>query len=142
MRQDQFAIHFSVTDPDSGAHVNLGIWDKADGGDVDSTETKYRPGAGAEEITIGGAKTTGNLTIHRLCNRDVDGVDIARWMRWAGRARCTASIQYLTPNYDATGGPALVYSGQIKKVTPPAPDSTAQGPAIVAIEISVAGLPA
>lgn len=142
MRQDQFAIHFSYTDPDSGAHVPLGIWDKATGGEVDSTETKYRPGAGAEEITIGGAKTTGNLTIERLCNRDLDGVAIARWMALAGRARCTASIVYLTPNYDASSAPALVYSGQIKKVTPPNPDSTAQGPALVQIEISVAGLPA
>jgi len=142
MRQDQFAVHVTLVDPDSGANIPLGIWDKATGGDVDSSETKYRPGGGqGDEIVIGGAKTTSNLIVEKLCNRDSDGVSIAKWMRWAGRARALVTIHYLTPNYDATGGPALSYAGQLKKVTPPAADSNGNAAALVALEISCAGLP-
>lgn len=141
MRQDQFAVKLTITDPDAGTPVAMGTWDKADGGDVDSTETKYRPGGGAEEITIGGAKTTNNLTITRLCDIDRDAPMIAQLMSWCGRARFTASVHYLDPSYNATG-PTLTYSGQLKHVTPPAPDSSAQGAALLALELSCAGLPA
>lgn len=140
MRQDQFNVTVAVTDPDTGQHVNLGTWAKATGGDVDSTETKYRPGGGAEEITIGGAKSTSNVVVEKLCIVDVDGANIAKWMGWAGRAQCSVTFHFLTPNYSATGV-SLTYQGQIKKVTPPQPDANAQGAGLITLELSVAGLP-
>lgn len=42
----------------------LGEWDTYSGGEVDSEESKYRPGGGGE-ISLGGKRTIGNITISR-----------------------------------------------------------------------------
>lgn len=43
----------------------LGAFDTYSGGEVDSEESKYRPGGFVGELSLGGKKTIGNVTISR-----------------------------------------------------------------------------
>jgi hypothetical protein len=131
-RQDQGAISVAIDG------VNTGIWDKLSGGEVDSEETKYKPGAMANEISLGGSVNTGNVTVSRLYVLNRDHVNIKGWIARVGKAAVTVSKQPLDVDGNAFGDP-LVYAGILKMVTPPELDSESNDAALVELEISTSG---
>jgi hypothetical protein len=50
-REDTWLVSLSIDGRD------LEVWDKLSGGEVDSDESKYRPGGMAAEISLGGTIT-------------------------------------------------------------------------------------
>jgi len=64
-RRDTFRVTVEVRDPKGGIH-KLGVWDKRSGGEVDTDIYKYKPGGMAPQVSLGGSKTIGDLTISRL----------------------------------------------------------------------------
>jgi hypothetical protein len=119
---------------------DTGTWDKMSGGAGDSTETKYRPGNMGSERSLGGARTTENVTVSRLCDEVVLATLLKPLFAARGRARCVVSKQPLDPEGVAFGSP-LVYNGTLKAVTPPDPDSESEDPALLEVEITVDGDP-
>jgi hypothetical protein len=61
-REDTWLITCSVDGRD------LGVFDTKSGGELDSEEAKYKPGGMAAEISLGGSRTYGNLTITRYAD--------------------------------------------------------------------------
>jgi len=131
-RQDQGAITVVIDGE------NTGIWDKLSGGEVDSEETKYKPGGMAKEISLGGSVNTGNVTISRLYVLARDHVKIKQWISRVGKAVVTVSKQPLDVDGNAFGDP-LVYNGILKMVTPPELDSESNDAALVELEVSTSG---
>lgn len=132
MRQDQWLITVSV----DGS--NLGTFDKCDGGDIDSSETKYMPGGMAPEKVLGGVATVSNVTVTRLFEADRDS-EVARALASrAGRASMSVSKQPLDVDGNPFGSPT-VYTGILKKVTVPPADSGATGASTWALELSTSG---
>ena len=131
-RQDQWLITVSVDG------VNLGTFDKMDGGDVDSSETKYPPGGMLPEKTLGGKQTVGNVTVGRLYEVERDH-DVARNLgSRAGKAPMTVQKQPL----DLEGNPAgvpQVYTGTLKRIGYPGTDSSSQAAAMLELELSTMG---
>jgi hypothetical protein len=70
-REDTWLITASVDGRD------LGVFDTSSGGELDSEESKYKPGGMAGEISLGGTRTYGNLTRPRYCEIDSTGGDAA-----------------------------------------------------------------
>jgi hypothetical protein len=49
--------------------VDLGVFDSKSGGELDSEERSTSPGGMAAEISLGGTRTIGNVTLSRYCDR-------------------------------------------------------------------------
>lgn len=116
----------------------LGVYDKLTGGEVDSEETKYKPGGMGASVSLGGSVEVGNLTISRLyvLNRDHDNI---HWLlSRAGKGQVVISRQPLDVDGNAYGRP-LVYTGTLKTVTPPEVDSESSDAALIECEITPAG---
>lgn len=144
-RQDTWSVEVRVEDIDAPGRpmVNLGIWDKKDGGEVDSEEYKYNPGAMASSVSLGGKKVVGNVTVSRLYRLLRDHATVHRMlMRGAGRAKMEV---YATPmQVDGTieqGTQPIVYKGTLKRCTPPTIDSESSDPALLELEMTIDGEP-
>jgi hypothetical protein len=117
---------------------SLGVFDTWDGGDGDSSETKYREGGSGDEVTLGGNKTLSNVTVSRLYKPARDAALFRRVFAKRGQARATASRQPLDSGRLPYGDP-LVANGIVKKCMLTKADSNATGPKIWTMEISTEG---
>lgn len=131
-RMDQYSVSVEIDGHDEG------VWDKMSGGEVDSEETKYKPGGMAMEVSLGGSRSVGNVTVSRLYVLDRDHPKVKTWMARAGRAPCKVSKQPLDTDGNVFGAP-IVYTGKLKAVTPPEVDSESSDAALVEIEVSTSG---
>jgi hypothetical protein len=134
-RQDQYAITLNVDG------VDMGVWDKLSGGEIDSEESKYKPGGMGAHISLGGSVEVGNITVSRLynLNRDHEGANGIHWLiSRVGKGNVTVNRQPLDVDGNAFGRP-LVYTGKLKTVTPPEVDSESADAALIECEITPAG---
>lgn len=131
MRQDQWSNTVTINGRP------MGVWDTLDGGESDSEETKYKPGGMQPEISLGGSRSIGNLTLARLLTRqDWDFMRTA--MNNTGTWRCTVSRQPLDIDGNPFGRP-LTYRGVLKTVTPGATDSSSSDAQMWEIVVSTEG---
>lgn len=131
-RQDQYAVSVTIDG------VATGVWDKMTGGEMDSEETKYKPGGLAKQISLGGSQNLGNVTVSRIFDLDTIAPLVKGWMTRAGKAPVTVTKQPL----DVDGniyGPPIIYNGILKAVTPPEVDSESSDAGLVEIEVSTRG---
>lgn len=132
MRQDQWANTVTIDG------VPLGLWDTMSGGDVDSQETKYKPGGLQPEISLGGSTTVNNVTLGRLLSREDWPFMQSLMSRRVGRASVTVARQPLDTDGNPFGAP-LVYRGVLQNVTPGDTDSTSSDAQIWEITVSTEG---
>lgn len=131
MRQDQWSNTVTIDG------TPLGVWDTFDGGASDSEETKYKPGGMQPEISLGGSRSFGNLTLSRLLGR-TDWDFMRDLMNKTGKASCVVSRQPLDADGNPWGRP-LTYRGVLKAVTPGGTDSNSSDALTWEIEISTEG---
>lgn len=108
MRQDQWQITASIDGRPTG------VWATFAGGNRTADTTKFRPGAMAPEVALGGMASTGDVTLSRLISRD-DWELIGQLDARIGKARVTISRQPL----DVDGNPwgrAKTYAGILADV--------------------------
>jgi hypothetical protein len=142
-RMDTFAVNVQVEDVGHPARImlNCGIWDKKTGGEVDSEESKYPPGGMQTQVSLGGRKNVGNVTVSRLYRLVRDHQDLMqRLIDGAGKARMVVAQQPLDIDGNVFGRP-LVTKGTLKRVTPPEVDSESSDAAMVELEMTVEGEP-
>src|SRR5262245_345973 len=135
-RQDQYSLGVKLKMGSS--IIDLGIWDKMTGGEIDSEETKYKPGGMAPAISLGGSVNVGNVTISRLYKLERDHNLVPTYKGGVGKADVIVSKQPL----DVDGNPfgsAVVYVGKFKTLKLPDVDSESSDAALVEIEVSSAG---
>src|SRR5262245_29831323 len=131
-REDTHILTMSLDGGPAGVK-DLGIWDQKEGGEIDSEENKYKPGAMAGEISLGGTKTLGNLTFRRYYDWARDDPIMGFLIRAVGAGRGILGIQMLDVHGNPQGG-LLGYGGTLKTVTPPDLDSTSNDPAMLSTE--------
>lgn len=130
-RQDTYAVKVSVDGRD------LGTWDKMSGGEVDSEETTYRPGGLQDQITLGGARSVGNVTVSKLYDQGIHSL-----FHWLVQRTGKANMVVIKQPLDAEGvvfGRPLVYSGKLKRVEAPEVDSGGNDAALIEIEMTCRG---
>lgn len=133
-RQDTFVIRVVL----DGSP--LGIWDKKTGGALDSDELKYYPGGMRQAISLGGKKTTDNITLQRLYDRKDDHDKINTLFNAVGRGKLTISQKPMDPDGNEYGRP-IIWVGTLKRVFVPDTDSEGNAAALVEIEATIAGQP-
>lgn len=139
-RQDTFRVTLRITNPSTKQTVDFGVWDKKTGGETDSDQYKYKPGSMAPQVSLGGTKTIGDLTISRLYRHERDHLRIQDLQSWCGRARCTVAQLPLDLDGNSFGDP-ITWTGILKTVTPPEHDSESTDPAMLELVISPDGNP-
>lgn len=118
----------------------IGFFDKKSGGAVDSEDTKYYPGDMADPLSLGGRKTTDNVTLQRIYDGDLDHSIIGDLMASVGKANVTVTQR--PKDADGNGfGQRITYNGKLKRVLPPETDSESSTAAMLEIEISPTGIP-
>lgn len=130
-RTDQYSVTLAIDG------IDFGVWDKVTGGDVDSNETKYKPGAMAPEISLGGSITVTDLTVDRLYVLDRDHIAVPDLINRVGKGVCTVVKQPLDLNKNAFGKP-IVYTGVLKTLNLPDADSEGTAAALLTLTISAA----
>lgn len=118
--------------------LNLGVFDRFSGGEVDSEETKYSPGAMGPQVSLGGKTTVGNITVGRLYDLTRDHVIAKQLIAAVGKADCVVTKQPLDADRNPYGAP-LVYTGKLKSLSFPDHNSESSDPAMMELEISSAG---
>src|SRR5262245_36380998 len=122
-REDTHTLTLTIDRGLEAGKKNFGIWDKKEGGEVDSEEAKYNPGGMAGEISLGGRTVIGNVTFTRYYDWARDD-DLIQWAKnGVGKARGDLGVQMM----DITGaaqGSLMTYGGTLKTLTPPELDST------------------
>jgi hypothetical protein len=131
-REDTWLVSLSIDGRD------LEVWDRLTGGEVDSDESKYRPGGMAAEISLGGTRTIGELTVSREYDRLRDHPLIAWLLGRVGAGRAVIGRQPLDFNGVPAGTPTT-YTGTVKTVTLPDIDSMSNDPALIEIAITPDG---
>lgn len=134
-RQDTWVIRLTING------VSFGVWDKKTGGEIDSDDIKYYPGGMAPPIMLGGKVTTGNVTLQRLYDRIDDHGKISTLINAAGRGTITISQKPMDIDGNEGGGRAIVYTGVLKRVSPPDIDSESTTAALYEIEATINGKP-
>jgi hypothetical protein len=117
---------------------DLEVWDRFTGGEVDSDESKYRPGGMSSEVSLGGTRTIGEITIARECDYLRDWPLRAWLIGRAGAGRCKVARQPLDINGVPQGDP-MTYTGTLKTVTFPDIDSMSNDPALLELAITPDG---
>jgi hypothetical protein len=116
---------------------DLGIWDSHTGGEIDSEESKYRPGGLAAQISLGGSVTVNNVTVGRLYLLERDHQLVPFLLGQVGKGDFIVTKQPLGVDGVAFGKPT-VYRGKLKQVTLPEHDSESSDPAKIELEMSAA----
>lgn len=134
-RKDQYRITVTV---DGRTLPAPHAWDTLTGGEIDSEELKYKPGAMAPEISLGGTVTVGQVVVGRIYDLDRDHVNIHWLIGRVGKGHVVVKKQPLDIDGNAFGR-ALVYQGKLKRVLPPEVDSTSTDAAILEVEVTPQG---
>lgn len=130
-REDQFNVTVTV------GELVLGTFDKKSGGEIDSEELKYRPGAMGAQVSLGGFVNVGNVTVSRLFDLSRDLPNVGALRAAVGRANVTAVVQHLDVDGNVFGKP-YTYTGKLKQYTLPDHDSMSSDAAMFELEISSA----
>ena len=141
-RVDTWSITLSVEHPHvEGSMINYGIWDKKTGGEVDSEERVYHPGAMGPPISLGGRKIPGQVTLSRLYRLGRDHDNIQQLIDAAGGSRIVISQQPMDIHGNVYGGSPIVYTGTLKTVNLPEHDSEGTDPAMIEVVCTIDGNP-
>jgi hypothetical protein len=132
-RVDQYDVSVTINGN------NTGTWDKMTGGNIDSTETKYKPGGMGPQISLGGTVEVTNIVVTRLYVLARDHPLVPYLKGGVGKATVVVIKQPLDVDGNKFGKP-IVYQGKLKQLTLPEPDSEGTGASLVELEVSTAAL--
>jgi hypothetical protein len=132
-RQDQWLNTLTIDGK------SYGVWDTMTGGDVEATETKYKPGGMQPETSLGGSTSVSNITLGKLLKAERDW-DLIRGLMAArvGKAECLVARQPLDVDANPVGKP-ITYSGILNQVNPGDTDASSTSAQTWTIVVSTRG---
>lgn len=128
-RPDTFTVGLMVEDPHKpGQWLDFGIWDTKTGGDLDSDDLLYYPGAMQPPYSLGGRISPQAVTLTRNYRIQRDHYHIQTLLDAVGKSAIQVS-QFPMDKFGNTHTPALIWNGTLKTVTPPEHNSMASAEA-------------
>jgi|SRR5581483_9689832 len=131
MRQDQFRLKAAVTGVNPPP---IKSWQGWSGGDPEAEDTKTRPGAGEQQISLGGPPTRSDVTITRLDSTTIHPYKL-QWENVVGKASMWASYTPIDANGNPSGATVTLH-GLLKGVKYTEKDADAQGKATISLVMS------
>lgn len=111
----------------------MGVWEDRSGGERDSEAFQHKAGALGKSLSLGGKATVGNITLSKLYT-DVEHAKLQKMLNAVGGGDTTVSQQPLSPDGAAWGRP-IVWTGTLKRVTPPGTAAQSTDAAMIEVEI-------
>jgi hypothetical protein len=141
-RLDTFTVTLMVEDiRNPGHYFDWGIWDQKTGGDLDSEERLYYPGAMAAPYSLGGRILPQNITLIRNYRIHRDHYHVQQLLDAVGKAGVIITM-FPMDKYGNTHTPALVWRGTLKTVVLPEHNSeTASDPGMIHVVATVESAP-
>lgn len=139
-RSDTYLLNVQIQHPVSGHMLNYGTFDKMTGGELTSSATSYRPGGMQPPVSLGGQKTTANVTVSRLYRLGRDHDVIQQLIDGVGKSDMVVTKQPLDIEGSAYGKP-IVWRGTLDRVKSPDVDSEASTAGLLELEMVVEGYP-
>lgn len=140
-RQDTWRITLHVEHPHNpGTMIDYGVWDKKTGGGADSDERVYYPGGMTPPISLGGRKTSSQVTLQRNYRLGRDHDNIQQLYDAAGASQVSIAQQPLDKNGNVYGNP-IVFVGTLKTVNEPDHDSEGTDPAMLEVVCTIPAPP-
>jgi hypothetical protein len=143
-RQDTWSVNVTI-----GGN-SFGVWDKKTGGELDSDEVVYYPGAMGTRLSLGGRVLPGNLTLQKLYDVGDIGMSpigtnktrLQQMFEAVGKQTVTITQRALDVDGNPyKGGPLVTWNGKLKRVLFPDVDSEGTAAALIEIEVTVEGVP-
>lgn len=128
-REDQSRITVKVND------IDCGPFDRVSGRNLDSEESKYRPGGMAPELSLGGRQSNDNITVARMFNPDTDRALVGQLEPLRGKGSGVVTEQPLDLDRNPVGAP-FVQTGTLKRVGLPDRNSMSNDPAMFELEFT------
>lgn len=129
---NQWRIQVSV----AGVGLDSVSWDKASGGEIVADNQTYNPGNMAPQVTVGGLRKRGDLTVERVWSDALIGKFVALDAA-AGVANATVKLTPIKADRKTAASPPITYTGVVKQVTRPQSDSSASTLETLAVIVSV-----
>jgi hypothetical protein len=141
-RQDTFTVGLMIEDPAKpGQWIDWGVWDTKTGGDLDSEDRLYYPGAMMPPYSLGGRISPQAITLTRNYRIQRDHYHLQKLLDGVGKSNCQVQ-QFAMDKYGLTHAPAIVWTGTLKTVTPPEHNSeSSSDPAMISVVITVDSSP-
>ncbi len=128
-RVDQFSVDVTV----DGTLLKP-AWDTLSGGALDTNEQKIRTGGSEMEMSLGGTRQAGNVTVTRYFDRDRDA-SLISWLK--ARVNTPAgAVVWSKDNNGARYREVERHTGILKMINGPDPDANSNNAAMVSVEIS------
>lgn len=135
VQEQQFAVSVTI----DGTPIS-GLFDKFEGGEVDSDADVYRAGGMAEPEALPGPVTTGEVTIGRGYRGERDA-PLERWLAGKVGRPIVIGRQALNPDKTPVVGGLLTFGGVVKGYATPSHDSQGNAVAMLEITATIGGLP-
>lgn len=141
-RADTFLVGLLVEDPDKrGTWMDWGIWDQKTGGDLDSDDRLYYPGAMAPPYSLGGRISPQAVTLTRNYRIQRDHFHIQKLLDAVGQSNVQIS-QFPMDKYGNEHTPAIIWTGTLKTVTLPEHNSeSSSDPAMISVVCTIDSAP-
>ena len=138
VRRDEFIVTLTIDGISYGSTNEAYYWATKTGGEFDSDTIRTRPGGMQPEISLGGTRTMGNITLSRpYSDRDHGRVD--KLKNSVGKAKCHVA-QYNTDGDGNPWGEPVIWTGILKRVSLPDYDANATADAAtIEVEIDTDG---
>jgi hypothetical protein len=137
LREDQAAIHVTVT----GSSLDKNVWASMDGGDIEATDTKTRPGGMGDEVNLGGPPSRSDCTVERQYTNDVLHPLIAQLEALGGNAAMKVSWTPLDGDGNPNGSTYSI-TGVLKGIKKPKWDANTSGTAFLTLTMGCNATPA
>ena len=133
LRQDMATITVDLPDmsPALPPPPNGGSWSMLEGGDLESEDTKVRPGGMVGQVNLGGPTTRTDATVSRPYSSEIHPF-IKRLENQAGNGSMKIHWTAMNAAKQALGN-VFTITGILKNVTRPNWDSNATGAAMLAV---------
>jgi hypothetical protein len=139
-QEQNYSVALYVGGDSISTATSLGVWDKFEGGEIDSETKTYRPGGMADAEVIAGLPATGEVTISKGFNAEKDGVT-KKWLNSQIGKYAAAIKTPLKADKTAIKEAQETYVGVIKSVKPSTHDSEGDNVSMIEVTLTVKGLP-
>jgi hypothetical protein len=135
VQEQQYAVSVTVA-----GRPLPGLFDKFDGGEIDSDSTTYSAGGMASPEALPGPVTTGEVTVGRAFRGERDA-SLKKWLNTQVGQAIVIGKQALNPDKSPVPDGLETFRGIMKGVSTPTHDSNGSAVSTFEITATISGLP-
>lgn len=140
-QEQNYSVTFYVGGTGQTTAKSLGVWDKFEGGEIDSEAKTYRPGGMADPEVLAALPSVGEVTISKGFQADLDGAT-KKWLNsQIGQYACAIKTPLKADKKPVIEGQET-FTGIVKSVNTPTHDSEGDNVSMLEVVMIVKGLPA